>query len=125
MTKKKPAGKALKATQSLTKSKTAPAKAAPPKLIPWDAARYIKNKKEAILYINGALEDFHREPNDDPAFVADAFGVAARAVGMSKIAKKTGLSREALYRALSYDGNPEFATILKVANALGVTFKVK
>lgn len=121
MAGKKPTTKALLSTARATSTPAAPKKAPREKLIPWDEARYIKNEKEAILYINLAFADY----SDDPAFIAHCFGIAARAVGMSKIARKTGLSREALYRALSYDGNPEFATILKVANALGVTFRIQ
>ena len=56
-----------------------------------------------------------REPG-----IARALGDIARAKGMSQVAKEAGLSRESLYRALSADGNPSFATVLKVAKALGV-----
>ncbi len=58
--------------------------------------------------------------SNDPAFVADALGVIARARGMSEVAREAGLSRESLYRALSVDGNPEFATVLRVVRALGL-----
>jgi probable addiction module antidote protein len=61
---------------------------------------------------------------DDPAFIAKAIGTVARARGMSQIAKKSGLSRESLYKALSTDGNPEFGTIVRVMNALGLKFSV-
>ena len=57
---------------------------------------------------------------DDAAGIAEALGNIARAKGMTQIAKDTGLSRESLYRALSADGNPSFATVLKVARALGM-----
>ena len=53
-----------------------------------------------------------------------ALGVIARAKGMARIARATGLGRESLYKALSPDGNPEFATVLKVMRALGLTLKV-
>jgi probable addiction module antidote protein len=56
----------------------------------------------------------------DPAVIAAAIGDAARAHGMTKLAKDTGLARKALYRALSEDGNPEFATVLKVLKAFGL-----
>ncbi|MFZ4540206.1 MAG: addiction module antidote protein [Rickettsiales bacterium] len=52
-----------------------------------------------------------------------AFGVEARARGMSKVAKKAGLTREGIYRELSAEGNPEFSTILKEANELGVRLR--
>ena len=54
------------------------------------------------------------------AWIARALGDIARAKGMTQLAKDAGLSRESLYRALSADGNPSFATVLKVAKALGV-----
>jgi probable addiction module antidote protein len=60
----------------------------------------------------------------DPALIAHALGVVARAKGMSKIARAAGLGRESLYKALSPDGNPEFVTVLKVMRALGLKLKV-
>jgi probable addiction module antidote protein len=57
---------------------------------------------------------------EDPAFIADALGVVARARGMSEIARESGLSRESLYRALSPEGNPEFNTILRVMRSMGL-----
>ena len=60
------------------------------------------------------------EAPDDVSGIARALGDIARAKGMSQVAKEAGLSRESLYRALSADGNPSFATVLKVARALGV-----
>jgi probable addiction module antidote protein len=60
----------------------------------------------------------------DPALAQHALGVIARARGMVQLAKNTGLSREGLYRSLSADGNPEFATILKVVKALGLSLQV-
>jgi probable addiction module antidote protein len=67
--------------------------------------------------MNEALE------TGDPSFIADAVGVLARARGMSKVAKDAGLSRESLHRALSPEGNPEFATMLKVLAALRLKLK--
>jgi probable addiction module antidote protein len=79
---------------------------------PFDPAEYLDDSESIAAYLTDALE------SEDPAFVADALGVIARARGMSEVASKTGLSRESLYRALSADGNPEFATILRVIQAL-------
>jgi probable addiction module antidote protein len=67
-------------------------------------------------YLDACLE----EAGDDPAFIAQALGVIARAKGMTQLARDTGLARENLYKALSIDGNPEFGTILKVIKALGL-----
>jgi probable addiction module antidote protein len=60
------------------------------------------------------------EAGDDAAFIAHALGVIARARGMTQLANDTGLGRESLYKALSGEGNPSFATILKVIKALGL-----
>ena len=60
------------------------------------------------------------EGRDDPAFITAALGNIARARGMSQLARKTGLTREGLYKALSPDGNPEFGTVMKVIRALGL-----
>ena len=79
---------------------------------PFDPAEYLEDSESIAAYLTDALE------SEDPTFVADALGVIARARGMSEVASKTGLSRESLYRALSADGNPEFATILRVVQAL-------
>ena len=65
-------------------------------------------------YLEAALED------GDPALVAHVLGVIARAKGMSRLARETGLGRESLYKALSAEGNPEFAMVLKVIRALGL-----
>ena len=56
----------------------------------------------------------------DPALVAAAMGDIARAKGITQIARETGLGRESLYKALSPEGNPELATVLKVVRALGL-----
>lgn len=82
----------------------------------WDSAAHLRNEEEIIAYLDAALE----EAGDDPKFVAHALGVIARARGMSQLARDTGIKRESLYRALSSEGNPEFATIWKVVRALGI-----
>ncbi len=81
---------------------------------PFDPAAYLDSDEARAAYMTEALE------TDDPAFIADALGVIARAHGMSQIARDTGLSRENLYRALSPDGNPELSTLLQVIRALGL-----
>jgi probable addiction module antidote protein len=81
---------------------------------PFDPAEYLDTRESMAAYLTDALE------SDDPAFVADALGVVARARGMSEVAREAGVSRESLYRALSADGNPEFGTVLKVMRALGL-----
>tara|TARA_B100000315_G_C14135578_1_gene388957 strand:- start:44 stop:271 length:228 start_codon:yes stop_codon:yes gene_type:complete len=69
------------------------------------------------VYLQAALED------GDPALVAAALGDIARSRGMTQIARETGLGRESLYKALSTEGNPEFATVLKVLQALGLRLR--
>lgn len=81
---------------------------------PFDPAEYLDDDEAVADYLSDALE------TGDPAFIADALGVVARAKGMKQIAADAGLSRESLYRALSEKGNPEFSTVLKVVSALGL-----
>jgi probable addiction module antidote protein len=86
------------------------------KLRKWDSAEHLNSDEDIALYLDACLE----EAGDDPAFIAKALGNIARARGMSQLARETGLGRESLYKALSGEGNPSFATILKVIHALGV-----
>ncbi len=86
------------------------------KLNKWDSAKYLKTEDDMAAYFAVCLE----EAGDDAAFIAHALGVIARARGMTQLAKDTGLGRESLYKALSGEGNPSFATILKVVKALGL-----
>jgi probable addiction module antidote protein len=88
------------------------------KTSPFDSAEYLNNEKAISAYLEEALA------SNDPAFIAKAIGTVARARGMSQIAKKSGLSRESLYKALSTDGNPEFGTVIRVMHALGLKFSV-
>ena len=86
------------------------------KLKKWDSAAHLRSEQDMALYLEACLE----EAGDDAAFVAKALGTIARAKGMSQLARDTGLGRESLYKALSGQGNPSFATILKVTHALGI-----
>lgn len=80
----------------------------------WDAVAHLENEEAMAAYLEAALED------GDPAVVTAALGDIARAKGMTRVARKAGLGRESLYKALSPDGNPEFATVLRVVEALGL-----
>jgi probable addiction module antidote protein len=80
----------------------------------WDAAVKLGSRAAMVDYLEAALAD------GDPAVVAAALGDIARAQGMTGVAARAGLGRESLYRALSPDGNPEFATVLRVVAALGL-----
>jgi probable addiction module antidote protein len=86
------------------------------KVSSYDVAEHLRTPEEMAAYLDAWLE----EAPEDVAGIARALGDIARAKGMSQVAKDAGLSRESLYRALSAEGNPSFATILKVAKALGV-----
>lgn len=86
------------------------------KLRKWDSAEHLKTDEDVALYFEACLQ----EAGDDAAFIAKSLGNIARAKGMSQLAKDTGLGRESLYKALSGEGNPSFATILKVTSALGI-----
>jgi probable addiction module antidote protein len=82
----------------------------------YDTADYLKSEEDMVAYLKACME----EAGDDPAFIAAALGTIARAHGMVRLAKDTGLTREGLYKALSADGNPSLGTILKVMRALGL-----
>jgi probable addiction module antidote protein len=81
---------------------------------PFDTAEYLDSPETIAAYLSEALE------TNDPAFITDAIGTIARARGMTAIANESGLSRENLYKALSSEGHPEFGTVLKVLDSLGV-----
>jgi probable addiction module antidote protein len=84
----------------------------------WDASEHLDSEEMIFAYMNAALED------GDPALVAAALGDIARARGMTSIARAAEVSRESLYKALSAEGNPEFATVLKVMKALNLKMSV-
>jgi len=81
---------------------------------PWDPAEHLETEEDMAAYLEAVLED------GDATLVAAALGDIARAKGMTQIARETGLGRESLYKALSPEGNPELATVLKVIRALGL-----
>ena len=81
---------------------------------PWDAVDYLETEQDIVAYLEAALDE------GDPALIAAALGDIARAKGMTVVAADAGLGRESLYKALSPNGNPEFATVLKVMCALGL-----
>mgnify|MGYP002786827926 FL=1 len=93
-----------------------PRKAARTRTMPYDVAEQLRTPEERAAYLDAWLT----EAPDDAAGIARALGDIARAAGMSQVARDAGLSRESLYKALSERGNPSFATVLKVARALGV-----
>lgn len=80
----------------------------------YDTAAYLETPADMAAYLDACLED------GDPALITHALGVLARARGMTQLARDTGLSRESLLKALGGEGNPEFATVMKVLRALGI-----
>jgi len=85
----------------------------------WNAAEHLETAEDMAAYLEAALEE------DDPQLFAAALGDIARAKGMTEIARKAGLGRESLYKALAPNGNPEFATVLKVMRSLGLKLHAK
>ena len=81
---------------------------------PFDAAEYLEDDEAIEEFLAAAFE------SGESAFIARSVGVVARARNMSKLARDVGMSRAALYKALSGEGNPEFGTIMKVLDALGI-----
>jgi probable addiction module antidote protein len=84
----------------------------------WDTAETLKTKQEIAAYLDAVLED------GDPELLKLALGNVARSQGMTEIAKEAGLSPSSLYKALSPEGNPEFATVAGVLKALGLRLSV-
>jgi probable addiction module antidote protein len=80
----------------------------------WDPAEHLETEEDIAAYLDAAFEE------GDPSLIAAALGDVARAKGMAQIARDTGLERESLYKPLSLDSNPEFATILKIVSAFGL-----
>ena len=97
-------------------SRNSPKSSAKTKTVPYDVAEQLRTPDEMAEYLDAWLT----EAPEDASGIARALGDIARAKGMSQVARDAGLSRESLYKALSESGNPSFATVLKVAHALGV-----
>lgn len=81
---------------------------------PWDPAEHLETEEDMAAYLSAALED------GDLGLIMASLGDIARARRMAVVAQETGLGRESLYKSLSSNGNPEFATVLKVVRALGL-----
>jgi len=85
---------------------------------PWDAAEYLDTPEDVAAYLGSYLEDGSADE------IRGALGTIARAHGMTALSKETGLTREALYKALGDKGNPTLDTLLKVTKALGVRLAI-
>ena len=92
-------------------------------MTPWDSAELLSSKEDIAAYLDAVFEDAAK--TNDYSLIPHALGVIARAKGMTDIARETGLSRESLYKALSEDGNPSFATVMKVLQSLSIELRTK
>ena len=81
---------------------------------PFDLAQGLDSEEEIVAFLASAFED------GDAAHIAHCLGIVARARNMAQLARDVGMSRSALYKALSGEGNPEFATVMKIMQALGI-----
>ena len=89
------------------------------KTYPFDPARHLETEEDILFYLEAAME------GNDPKHIAGALGDVARSKGMSAIARKAGLGRQALYSALSENGNPTLETLTSVLDALGLELTVQ
>ena len=85
---------------------------------PWDVTAHLDSEEAIAAYLDAVFED------GDPALIKAAIGDVARARGMTEIARKAGITRAGLYKALADSGNPSFSTIASVMKALGVRLSV-
>jgi probable addiction module antidote protein len=89
------------------------------KLRPFDPAEHLETEEDILYYLEAAME------GNDPKHIASALGDVARSKGMTDIAKKAGVGRQALYTALSENGNPTLETLVAVLGALGLELTVQ
>ena len=87
----------------------------------YDVSDHLRTPREMAAYLEACLA----ESDNDAAFIAKALGDIARAKGMAQVARDSGLSRESLYKALSGDRSPDFETVLRVIEALGIKLHAK
>jgi probable addiction module antidote protein len=88
------------------------------RLYRWDVVDHLDSDEAIAGYLDAVLDE------NDPALLTAALGDVARAKGMTQVSRETGLGRESLYKALSLQGNPEFATVQKVLQSLGLKLHV-
>ncbi|MEQ5796334.1 MULTISPECIES: addiction module antidote protein [Paracoccus] len=87
----------------------------------YDSADYLKTEEDIAAYLEAVMD----ESGDDPAYIARALGVVARARNMTALAREVGMSRVGLSKALSGEGNPTLSTVMKVAKALGLKVSIQ
>jgi probable addiction module antidote protein len=91
----------------------------PIETVSWDTAEFLESPEEIKAYLETVLAD------GDPGEIQHALGVVARAKGMTQVAREAGVTREALYKALSPKGDPKLSTVLGVLRALGVRLSLQ
>ncbi len=89
------------------------------KLTRFDAAKYLDDEESQAAFLEDAVE------SGDSSYIAHALGVVARARGMTQVAKDAGVTREALYKALSQDGDPRLSTLMGVIKALNMKIDIR
>ena len=87
----------------------------------WGIQGSLQTPADCALFVRAAIE----EAGNDPAIITQALSTVARERGMSQVARDAGISREGLYKALAAEGNPSFATVLKVLDALGLKMAIE
>jgi probable addiction module antidote protein len=85
----------------------------------WDLADGLETREDIIAHLGLALEE------NDVEFLLDIVGALARSEGMTQIARELGVTREGLYKSLSPDGNPSFATVIKLLDVLGFQLNIQ
>ena len=85
----------------------------------WDVTEHLRTKEDACFYLEAAAEE---DPGDG-SLIRAALNDIVRAQNMSRLALEAGITRKGLYKALSEDGNPSFATVIKVTRALGLQLR--
>jgi len=86
----------------------------------WDVTEHLRTREDARLYLEACADE---DPGDG-SLIRAALNDIARAGNMSQLAREVGMSREGLYKALSEDGNPSFATVMRVSRALGLQVRI-
>ncbi len=89
------------------------------KVFPFDPTRHLETEEDILYYLEAAME------GNDAKHIASALGDVARSKGMTEVARKAGLGRQALYAALSESGNPTLETLVAVLDALGLELSVQ
>ncbi len=86
----------------------------------WDPAEHLRTPEDARLYLQACADE---DPGDG-SLIRAALNDVARSGNMARLAREAGMTRESLYKALSADGNPSFATVMRITRALGMHLRI-